>query len=133
MARIMLPITFSADGAAVGCETLVTEAGASVLVFTSTSAVLGIELRSAYLEGEQNASVLVAASGVIGGEPAELRSRLLAVGEGALTTERRQLLYDHLQALQDLADRAGHQLGFDGLDAAAGNLDPHLRIGSWSV
>lgn len=127
MARTALPITFSADGLPVGGETLVTEAGASVLVFTSVSAALGIELRSAYLEGERSASVLIADSGVIGGERAELRSRLLAVGEGALTTERRRLLYDHLQALQDLADRAGHRLGFDGLDAAAGDLDPHLR------
>jgi hypothetical protein len=130
MARSALPITFFADGAPVGGETLVSEAGASVLVFTSTSAVLGIELRSAYLEGERSASVLVAQSGVIGSEPAALRSRLLVVGEGALTTERRQLLYDHLQGLQDLADQAGHRLGFDGLDAAAGRLDPHLRIRS---
>jgi hypothetical protein len=130
MARTALPITFSADGLPVGGETLVTEAGASVLVFTSASAALGIELRSAYLEGERSTSVLIADSGVIGGERAELRSRLLAVGEAALTTERRRLLYDHLQALQDLADRAGHRLAFDGLDAAAGYLDPHLRIRS---
>lgn len=56
--RITLPIIFSANGAPAGGETLVTEAGASVLVLTSTSAALGIELRSAYLEGEQSASVL---------------------------------------------------------------------------
>ncbi|MFN8164444.1 MAG: hypothetical protein U0R26_11595 [Solirubrobacterales bacterium] len=113
-----------------GGETLVTEAGASVLVLTSCSATLGIELRSAYLEGERSATVLVADSGVIGGEPAELHSRLLEVGEDALTYERRRLLYDHLQALQDLAERAGHRLGFDGLDEAARALDPHQRIGS---
>jgi hypothetical protein len=130
MAPSALPITFSADGVPVGGETLVSEAGASVLVFTSTSAVLGIELRSAYLEGERSASMLVGESGVIGGEPAQLGSRLLAVGEGALTSERRRLLYDHLGALQDLADQAGYRLGCNGLDAAAGDLDPHLRIGS---
>jgi len=129
MAPTALPLTFSADGAPVGGETLLTEAGAAVLVFTSTSAALGIELRSVYLEGERSASVLVGESGVIGGEPAELGSRLLKVGESALTFERRQLLYDHLQALQDLAARAGHRLGCDGLDAAARGLDPHLRIG----
>ncbi|HET7445366.1 MAG TPA: hypothetical protein VFJ57_11970 [Solirubrobacterales bacterium] len=128
MARIVLPITFAADGLPVGGEALVSEAGPSVLVFTSASASLGIELRSAYLEGERSASVLVAESGVIGGEPAELRSRLLRVGESALTFERRALLYDHLQALQDLAERAGHQLALGGVDAAAGELDPHLRI-----
>lgn len=130
MARGLLPIAFSAGGAPIGGETLVTEAGASVLVFTSASAALGIELRSAYLEGERNASVLVADSGVIGGQAAELGSRLLALGEEALTYERRLLLYDHLQALQDLADRVGHRLAFDGLDEAARVLDPHQSIGS---
>jgi hypothetical protein len=130
MDRTPLPITFAAAGVPVGGETLVSEAGASVLVFTSASAALGIELRSAYLEGEGRKSVLVADSGVVVGGPAELRSRLLALGEGALTHERRSLLYDHLQALQDLAERADHRLGFGGLDAAAGELDPHLRIDS---
>lgn len=130
MARSLLPVTFSADGVPVDGETLVSEAGASVLVFTSTSAALGIELRSAYLEGDRSASMLVAESGVIAGEQAQLRSRLLVVGDGALTCERRRLLYDHLGTLQDLADQAGHQLGFGGLDAAASDLDPHLRIGS---
>ncbi len=130
MALTALPITFTVDGTPIGGETLISEAGASVLVFTSTSAALGIELRSAYLEGEQSASVLVAESGVIGGEAAELRSRLLRVGEGALTFERRRLLYDHLQALQDLAARAGCRLGFDRLNGAVRALDPHLRIGS---
>lgn len=129
MAPKSLPITFSAHGTPLCGETLVTEVGASVLVFTSASAALGIELRSAYLEGERSASVLVADSGVIGGEPAELGSRLLAVGEEPLTYQRRLLLYDHLQALQDLAEQAGHRLGFEGLDAAAGVLDPHQRIG----
>jgi hypothetical protein len=130
MVRAVLPITFAVDGVPVGGETLLAEAGASVLVFTSSSAALGIELRSAYLEGERCASVLVADSGVVGGGSAELRSRLLPAGEGALTFERRALLYDHLQGLQDLAERAGHRLGFGGLDEAAGALDPHLRIGS---
>lgn len=130
MALTALPITFTVDGTPIGGETLVSEAGASVLVFTSSSAALRIELRSAYLEGEQSASVLVAESGVIGGEAAQLRSRLLRVGEDALTFERRRLFYDHLQALQDLAARAGCRLGFDRLDVAARALDPHLRIGS---
>lgn len=129
MARISLPIRFSAEGTAVGGETLVTEAGASVLVFTSSSAAVGIELRSAYLEGERTGSVLVAESRLIGGDPAELRSRMLPLGGGALATDRRLLLFDHLSSLQDLAHRAGHHLGFDGLDAAACDLDPHLRIG----
>jgi len=128
MAPIPLPISFVADGAAIGGETLVTEAGASVLVFTSTSAALGIELRGSYLEGEGSASVLVAESAVRGGEPAALGSRSLDVGEEALTFERRLLLYDHLQALQDLAERAGHRLGVDGIDAAAAALDPFQRI-----
>lgn len=128
MAPVPLPITFLADGMSVGGETLVTEAGASVLVFTSTSAALGIEVRGAYLEGEGSASVLVAESAVIGGGPAALGSRSLKVGNEALTFERRLLLYDHLQALQDLASRAGYRLGVDGVDAAATALDPFQRI-----
>jgi hypothetical protein len=130
MGRTPLPINFTLDGAPVGGETLFTAAGASVLVFTSTSAGLGIGLRSAYLEGERSASLLVAESGVIGGKSATLGSRFLAAGTDTLTAERRRVLYDHLQALQDLAERAGHRLGFDGVDAAADDLDPHLRIGS---
>lgn len=129
MAPFPLPITFVADGMSVGGETLVTEAGASVLVFTSTSAALAIELRGSYLEGEGSASVLVAESGISGGGPAALGSRSLEVGEEALTFERRLLLYDHLQALQDLAERAGYRLAFERLDAAASVLDPHQRTG----
>jgi len=128
MTSISLPIAFSVDGVAVGGETLLTEAGASVLVFASCSAALGIELRGAYLAGEDSPSLLVAESGVIGGDPAELGSRLLGGGEDALTYERRRLLYDHLQAFQDLADRAGHRLCVDGVDDAVAILDPHLRI-----
>ncbi len=128
MSRTVLPIAFVVDGTPVDGETLFCEAGASVLVLTSTSPALGLELRSAYVEGEHCASVLVAESGVAGGGQAEMRSRLLAAGEGALTSERRRLLYDHLQALQDLAGKAGHHLALAGLDAAAEELDPHLRV-----
>lgn len=127
MARTALPIAFSVEGELVRGETLYTDAGAFVLVLTSSSAALGIELRSAYLEGERSAEVLVAESAVVGAQPAELRPRLVWVGEGALTDRRRALLYDHLQALQDLAAQAGHGLGIDGLDLAAALLDPHTQ------
>lgn len=130
MTSIALPIVFAADGASVGGETLLTEAGASVLVLASCSAALGIELRGAYLAGEGNRSLLVAESSVIGPERAGMRSRSLHVAEEAITFQRRLLLYDHLQAFQDLGHRAGHRLGVDGLDAAALVLDPHLRIES---
>lgn len=130
MTSIALPIVFAADGASVGGETLLTDAGASVLVFASCAAAVGIELRGAYLAGEGNRSLLVAESSVIGDEPAVMRSRSLHIPEEAITYQRRLLLYDHLQAFQDLADRAGRRLGVDGLDAAALVLDPHLRIES---
>ncbi|MGD9737321.1 MAG: hypothetical protein AB7V58_17190 [Solirubrobacterales bacterium] len=130
MTSIALPIIFASDGAAVGGETLLTEAGASVLVLASCSAALGIELRGAYLAGEGNHSLLVAESSVIGAQRAGLRSRSLEIAAEAITFERRLLLYDHLHAFQDLADRAGHRLSVDGLDAAASVLDPHLRIES---
>jgi len=128
MTSISLPIVFAADGVSVGGETLLTEAGASVIVFASCSAALGIELRGAYLTGEGNPSLLVAESSVREGARAELRSRWLEIGEETMTFDRRLLLYDHLHAFQDLADRAGKRLGVDGLDAAAAVLDPHLRI-----
>ena len=45
--------------------------------------------------------------------------------DGSLTTaERRRLLYDHLRRLQDIARAGGWALAFEGLDAAAAQLDP---------
>lgn len=105
-------------------ETLVLEAGAEVLVLTSCSADLGIELRTAYLGGEGQDDLLVAESAVVGADPAELGSRWLSDAREALNSQRRRILYDHLQRLQDLALEAGHALSFDGVELAVAQLDP---------
>jgi hypothetical protein len=124
MPRTPLPIRFSLDGRRLAGETLHVDAGAQVLVLTSCSAELGIELRSAYLGGEGSQELLVAESAVLGTGPAKLSTRRLEAAVDAHTYERRRLLYDHLQRLQDLALRDGYALGFKGVDTAAARLDP---------
>lgn len=124
MPRTPLPIRFSLDGRPLDGETLHTDAGAQVLVLTSCSAELGIELRSAYLGGEGREELLVAESAVLGAGPAELSTRRLEGAGDPHTYERRRLLYDHLQRLQDIARAGGWALAFEGVDAAAVQLDP---------
>lgn len=124
MPRASLPIHFQADGRRVRGETLHSDAGAAVFVLTSCSAELGLELRSVYLAAEGRDDVLVAESAVLGSGPAGLGSRLLSAAGGALVEQRRRLLYDHLQRLQDLALEGGFTLLIEGVDAAAAELDP---------
>lgn len=124
MARSALPIRFSLDGRRLAGETLYLDAGANVLVLTSCSAELGIELRSAYLAGEGCDKLLVAESAVIGAGPAELSTRNLEDAGEVHTYRRRRLLYDHLQRLQDLAEQIDLALAFEGVAAAAARLDP---------
>lgn len=124
MPRTALPIRFLVDDRPVAGETLHLDAGAQVLVLTSCSAELGIELRSAYLAGEGRDELLVAESAVLGGGPAELSPRSLESAGDTHTYERRRLLYDHLGRLQDLARAGDWVLGFDGIEEAAAQLDP---------
>ena len=124
MPRAPLPIRFLADDRPAGGETLHLDAGAQVLVLTSCSAELGIELRSAYLGGEGRDEVLVAESAVLGAGPAELCTRHPEAAPNAHVNDRRHLLFDHLQRLQDLAAQVGLALAFDGVDVAASRLDP---------
>lgn len=68
--------------------------------------------------------VLVAESAVIGGDPAEFSSsRRLKDAGNVHTYERRRLLYDHLQRLQDLAASAGDSLAVDDVEAAVFQLE----------
>lgn len=130
MPREPLPIRFRLDGRPLGGETLCLDAGALVLVLTSCSAELGIELRSAYLGGEGHNELLVAESAVLGAGPAEFDTRRLDNEAEAHTYERRRLLYDHLGRLQDLARQSGWDLAFEGVDAAAAQLDPLSPLSS---
>ena len=124
MPRDPLPIRFLVDGRPVAGETLYLDAGANVLVLTSCSSELGIELRSAYLAGEGCDELLVAESAVLGAGPAELSTRRLEAAGDTHTYEPRRLLFDHLGRLQDLAGDAGHALAFEAVEAAAVELDP---------
>jgi hypothetical protein len=124
VSRAPLPITFLLDGHSVGGETLQSSAGAQVFVLTSCSAELGIELRSAYLGAERSDRVLVAESTVVLGEPGKHFSRYIEQPEEALLEERRRLLYDHLQRLQELALEIGFELAFAGIDRAIVAIDP---------
>ena len=119
-----MPLRFLIDGRHVDGETLQCEAGAAVLVLTSCSAELGLELRSAYLAGEGRDEVLVAESAIVDAGEAELDARILAQPAEALVYVRRHLLYDHLQRLQDLAQARGWELAVEGTDVAAAQLDP---------
>src|SRR4029077_182665 len=112
MPRTPLPLRFLLGDRRVSGETLPCDAGASLTVLTSCSAELGLELRSVYLAGERREEILVAESAVLGAGPADLGPRLLAEAGGALVDNRRRLLYDHLQRLQDLALSGGWALSF---------------------
>lgn len=123
MERQSLPIAYRLGRRLVSGETTCLDAGGSVFVLTSCSAELGLELRGAYLAGERRGELLVAESGVLGGEPAQLSSRSLTDTEEAIVYQRRRLLYDHLVAVQDLAARGGMALAVDVPDAAVAALD----------
>lgn len=123
VSRTPLPISFALAGRRLGGETLYAELGVHVTVLTSCCAELGIELRSAYLSGEGRGELLVAESAVLGTGPAEVATRTLERPSDA-RAERRPLLYDHLQRLQDLAREAGWALAVEGVDAAVTRIDP---------
>jgi hypothetical protein len=128
VSRTRLPISFRVPGRSVGGETLYVEAGAAVLVIISCSAELGLELRGAYLDGGVSGEILVAESAILRWGSADLKSRYLQDARDTHTFQRRRLLYDHLQALQDLAALADVRLAFDGVEAAAAALDPHSPL-----
>lgn len=133
MSRAHLPLSYRVDERQIGGETLHLDAGDSVFVLTSCIADLGLELRNAYLAVERIDRVLVSESAVLGGSPTQLRSRWLLEAEDVLYEQRRRLLYDHLQALQDLAAGGGWQLRVEGVEAAAVVLDPHAPISATST
>ncbi len=112
-------------------ETLETSAGALVFVLTSCSAELGLELRSAYLGAERGDHVLVAESAAVLGGPGVHFVRYIEQPEEALLEERRCLLYDHLQRLQELALEIGPELAFAGVDRSSAMIDsaaPRLGV-----
>jgi hypothetical protein len=123
VSRAPLPIRFLLDGRVVRGETLEGSAGAQVFLLTSCSAELGLELRSAYLGAERSDRLLVAESAVVLDEPGNLFSRYIEQPDETLLDERRCLLYDHLQRLQELALEIGLELAFAGVDRASAMID----------
>jgi hypothetical protein len=122
--RIPLRLSFTIDGRAVPAETLYCPVQAEMLVLTSCSAELDVELRSAYLAGSDTAEVLIAEAWVMGDEQTQLGSRRLGHAPRMLIRERRRALYDHLQRFQELAAQAGRPgLQVEGVDLASGHLD----------
>ena len=99
------------------------DVGSDVLVFTSCSTSLDLELRSAYLAGDDSDEVLVAEAWSVGDRRTEMAPRKLGDAAGMLIYERRRALYDHLQRLQDLALQLGEQLSFDDVEAAIQQLE----------
>ncbi|HET7054184.1 MAG TPA: hypothetical protein VFI09_09765 [Solirubrobacterales bacterium] len=62
---------------------------------------------------------------MIGSGPAGLSSSRRLEGAGDVHAhQRRRLLYDHLQRLQDLAAQIDLSLAFERVDAAAARLEP---------
>lgn len=128
MTRIPLRLSFMLAGRPVPAETLYCPVQAEVLVLTSCSAELDLELRSAYLAGSDTAEVLVAEAWVVADEPTQLASRRLGHAPRMLIRERRRALYDHLQHFKELAAEAGSPgLEVEGVDLASGHLDTLIR------
>jgi hypothetical protein len=124
VSRTPLPISFRVDQRPVSGETLALDAGDRILVLTSCSADLGLELQATYITGHREDDVLVGECWAIGAEESEPVSRYLPTSEESIADPRPACLYDHLQRLIDLASEAGYELGFEGVDGAVAHLNP---------
>ena len=123
------PSARSASPSTAACETLHADAGAQVLVLTSCSAELGIELRSAYLGGEGREELLVAESAVLGAGPAEFCTRRLEAPAAIPTpTSAAASSTTTCSASRTSPAPRGWALAFEGVDAAAAQLDPLLAL-----
>ena len=133
MSRERLPLRFVADGRDVNAVTVFADGADQLLVLATTSPDLLIELRSVYIGGDGTDEVLVseAATGPEG--PTIFATRRLGSSAGILVFERRRVLYDHLQRLQELAAEA-HTSGLEvrDLDAAAAMIDPAHSVATTS-
>jgi hypothetical protein len=123
VSREALPIEFRVAGRPVGGETLALDAGDRVLVLTSCSADLGLELRTTYMANRRG-EVLVGESWAIGAEEGGPLSRRVEAEEEPLLERRAACLYGHLGRLVELAREAGYELRFNGVDEAVGRLSP---------
>ena len=127
--RTPLPIAFYDAGRPVRGETLTLDVGDNLLLLTSSSADLGLNLRNAYDIAEGRDEIQVMDNWKIRGRHGLPSTRLLATSpdrsfEPIRADLRPRCLYDHLARLIELARAAGVELSIDGVDAAARQLDP---------
>src|SRR5215207_4837888 len=125
MRRAPLPIRFHLEGRPVGGEVLALRGGPRILVLTTNCAHLDLSLHASYVGDDRLDVILVSEAAEMGDSGPELYRRELADAAGTFTYQRRRLLYDHLQRVQGFAFEYGYvELQIDGVDAAAGELDP---------
>ena len=129
VARTPLPIAFYDAGRPVRGETLTLDVGDNLLVLTTTSSDLGLNLRNVYDAAEGRDEIQVMDNWKIPGKHGPPSTRLLATSpdpsfEPIRADLRPRCLYDHLGRFIELARAAAVELSIDGVDAAARQLDP---------
>jgi hypothetical protein len=127
--RTPLPIAFYDAGRPVRGETLTLDAGDNLLLLTTTSSDLGLNLRNVYDAADGRDEIQVIDNYRIRGKHGPPTTRLLATSpdpsfEPLRADLRPRCLYDHLGRFIELARAAGFELSIDGVDAAARQLDP---------
>lgn len=120
-----LPISLVVHDQPIASDTTVFAAGPRVIVLRTAAAEAGILLYSTYTGHDALDAALCSELIEIGPGSPVLNQRAVEIGVGAFTYARRFALYDHLQRLQLLCREViGAELRYDGLDAAARELDP---------
>ena len=122
--RQPLDMALVLDGRAVASETRYAEAGAYVLVLSSSVAELGVELHSTYV-GHPGIETRVTHLTLGGDGPQGAATEAVARpgGELPVVFARRRCLFDHLQRLQDELSGIGHQAGIEVDDASVTELE----------
>ncbi len=105
------------------------DVGDNLLLLTTTSSDLGLNLRNVYDAAEGRDEIQVIDNYKICGRHGPPTTRLLATSpdpsfEPIPPDRRPRCLYDHLARFIELARAAGFELSIEGVDAAARQLDP---------
>ena len=127
--RTPLPIAFYDAGHPIRGETLTLDIDDNLLVLTTCSADLGLNLRNVYDAAEGRDEIQVIDNYRIRGKHGPPSTRLLTVSpdpslEPIDADLRPRCLYDHLGRFIELACATGVELSIDGVDAATRQLDP---------
>jgi hypothetical protein len=128
--QMPLPIVFRLAAGPISAETLALDAGDNLLLLTTHSADLGLNLRNVYDRDEGRDEIHVMDNWKFQGRPHRPTTRLLSSAPAdprwkpVDTDLRLRCLYDHLGRYIELAKGQGFALSIDGIDAAARQLDP---------